>query len=545
MDIRENAFYSSRPWLAYPQGFYMIFAFKTTVLGLFGIAFIATLIIRLRGQAQADVNLGLAALGLLTCGYIFFDHSMPVFPGSTLPEILDSRSLISSFWWLNVAFLANALVKRFVYRRRLTRDGEPTIPLLLQHLARVLIYLLATMIVIRFVYGQSITAIAAASGAVALALGYASRMMLNEIFAGLALNINAPFEKGDLIQMNDEWGYIKDISWRSITYIDMDQNYVVVPNTVVAASKIRNLDQPSVITRRTFVFRAEYNIPPKVVIEQCELSMSECPHIIPHPWNFVSFLGFDESGMKYKVHFHINHYDDWYVASDELVNAIWYRFARVGIRFAHQRGLNFTSAEDEKRGLPNSAFDESSWRDLIERFKHVPMFEGMTKDDMEELAKSAAVHIVGPPERIIRAGSSRTSMFMVASGSADVYAVDQDGVETWMATIGESECLGLMSLLTGEPQRTTIRAKVEAVVWEISSESLHALFEHKPGIMESIAKNVAEWQVEEQEALSLIAMNRQQEVRMIKTRANSLSNRITKFFNRRKADESSSEYAEY
>jgi hypothetical protein len=70
----------------------------------------------------------------------------------------------------------------------------------------------------------------------------------------------------------------------------MDQNDVTVPNKIVAASKIRNLTPPSVFVRRTFLFRAEYNIPPKVVIEQCEIAMKECPHIASHPWNFVSFF---------------------------------------------------------------------------------------------------------------------------------------------------------------------------------------------------------------------------------------------------------------
>ena len=152
-------------------------------------------------------------------------------------------------------------------------------------------------------------------------------------------------------------GNQEDISWRSITYMDMDNNYVVVPNTLVASSKIRNLEQPSKITRRTMYFRVEYNIPPKVVIEECDKAMNDCPHIITHPWNFTSFYDSDEHGMRYKLHFYVGHYDDWYTGSDELMNAMWYRFARKGIRFAHQRHLNYKGAEDEKRGIKCSAYD--------------------------------------------------------------------------------------------------------------------------------------------------------------------------------------------
>lgn len=507
---------------------------KTVTLALSAIFFAATLALRLSGQKKVHLYLGLSALNLFSFCYLFFDVFAWIIPEIWIEK---SRLAIPTLWWFSLAFVVNALINRFFYQRHLTLDGQPTVPLLLQHLVTIFVYLITLMIVMRSIFGESIITIVTASGAVALVFGYSSRTVLDEIFSGLAIYANKPFKKDDLIQLNDEWGYVKDINWRSMTYLDMDQNEVVVPNTTVATSKIRNLDRPGVMTRRTLFFRAEYNIPPKIVVGECEAAMKDCPHIAPHPWNFVSFFSFDEKGMNYKLHFHVTHYDHWYVASDELVNAIWYRFARKGIRFAHQRHLNFTTSEDEKQGLPNSAYDDANWRDLIERFKQVPMFEGMIKEDMEELAESAKWHIFGPPERIVQAGSLSTSMFIIVSGLVDVYEVDVAGTETWMMSAGDSECIGIMSLLTGAPQRTTCRAKTETVLWEITSESLHTLFERKPPIMENIARNVAKWQTEENEALNTIEMNRQQENAVIKKRAHSLSELITHFFDRRDDDD--------
>ena len=67
------------------------------------------------------------------------------------------------------------------------------------------------MVVMRFVFNHSITAVATASGAIALILGYSSRTVFEEIFSGLALSANKPFAKGDLIQLNGEWAFVKDI----------------------------------------------------------------------------------------------------------------------------------------------------------------------------------------------------------------------------------------------------------------------------------------------------------------------------------------------
>lgn len=527
-----------------------MFTTKFVSLGLLALLFCGLLSHRLFVSNRYTNLLGLVAVITFGSSYAFYDHTVGVIiqSQSALSWVNDAslHRLFGSLFFISIAYFINALIQYFVYPRRLTWEGDSKVPLLMQYLVTVLLYLVAMILVVGFVFDQSITGLMAASGAVVLVIGYSARSMVDEIFAGLAINIKAPFEKGDLIQLNEEWGYVKEIDWRSITYLDMDNNYVVVPNTKLAASKIRNLDRPTSITRRIVYIRVEYNIPPKVVIDECNAAMSECPKIIPHPWNFTAYYDSDEKGMRYRAHFHVKHFDDWWLGSDQFINALWYRFARKGIRFAHQRKLNFMTQEDELRGMPESAFDDANWRALVDRFNQVPIFEGMTQDDTEEIARLAKLRIIGPPEKIIHAGSKRSSMFLIAFGSADVFEVDEFDNETLMATVGESETLGLMSLLTGSPQRTTIRAKEECAVWEISSDSLHALFDRKPEIMESIASSVAIWQTEEEDAIKNIAMNRQQEKLFLQRRTDRLSDRIAGFFQREiKQDESGEEFTNY
>ena len=523
---------------------------KFISLAVLALVLLALVLHRVFVSKRYSNLLGLVAAIAFGLAFILFDQVIA-------PQLSEVEYLIwlnldhlkkvnGAFFWFSVAYFCNALVKHFIYPRRLTLEGDSKVPLLMQYLVTVLIYLAAIVCVVGLIYGQSITGLITASGAVLLVIAYSARAQIDEVFAGIAININAPFEKGDLIQLNDEWGYVKDIDWRSITYIDLDNNYVVVPNTVLAASKIRNLDRPRSLTRRVMHIRVEYNVPPRVVIDQCVSARKECPHVVPPPWQHCSYQDSDEKGMRYRLAFYIKHFDDWWLASDELLNAIWYRFARKGVRFAQQRKLNFSSPEGASRSLPGSAYDEATWHSLVERFNQVPMFEGMTTQDMEELARGAQLHIVGPPEKIIRAGSTRSSMFLIASGAADVYAVDESGSETLMATVGESETLGLMALLTGSPQKTTIRAKEECAVWEIGSESLHALFDRKPEVMQAIASSVARWQAEEDDAINVIEMNRQQEKLFIQQSTSRLSNRIAKFFQREvNQDDGGEEYTNY
>lgn len=520
------------------------FAKLSIILGL-GLLLLVLFILRLRMRNGIRIPMGITAIAFFSASYLFFDQLTPITNILGPANAIEAQQAIATLFWLAVAYTCNVFIKRFGYQRRLTAEGDPKVPIIIQYLVTFLVYSIAVMIIVRVVYDQPIFAIAATSGALAIVLGYSARTVLEEIFAGIAINFSSPFEKGDLVQLNDEWALIKDIDWRSITYLDMDNNNVVVPNSVVAASKIRNLDRPDGVTRRIFYFLVEYNIPPKVVIDLGMAAMKECPHVVDHEWNDVALFDFDDTGIKYRVAFHINNYNDWWVASNEFFNTLWYSFKRAGVRWGQQRHLNYANHENAERGLPTSALEDANWQALVERFNHAPMFEGMTNEDMEELAKCATLHVVGPPERIIRAGSQRSAMYLIAAGEADVFEVDQNGKETWMGEVAEGETVGLMALLTGEPQHTTIRARTESAVWEIDSESLHAVFERKPEVMDNIAEAVVRWQAEETDALNAIQMSRLQEEKMIDKNASSLSKRIARFFDRDKKGENGEGYTNY
>lgn len=515
---------------------------QTSLLIALGLVFLILFVLRLRRHAGVRIPLGLTSMALFSAAYFLPSNIQPLFDKYSIINETQLSHGIGTLFWLAFAYTINVCIKRFVYRRRLTLEGDPTVPLIIQYLVTVIIYMVTAMIIVKLVYGQPIFGIAATSGALAIVLGYSARTVLEEVFAGIALNFSNPFEKGDLIQLNDEWASVKDIGWRSITYLDMDNNYVVVPNSVVAKSKIRNLDRPNSITRRLYYFLIEYNVPPKVVIDIAKDTMKECPHIMDHEWNDACLFDFDDTGIRYRAAFHIRHSDEWWSASNEYFNALWYAFNRAGIRFGQQRYLNFAKEEDADRSLPSSPLEDSNWQTLVDQFDQTPMFESMTSEDMAELARSATLHVVGPPERIIRAGSKRTSMYLIASGKADVYALDENGKETWMAEVGEGETVGLMSLLTGVPQKTTIRARTETAVWEISSESLHDLFDKKPEVMDRLAADITKWQAEEDDALSAIQLSAEQEEQMLEKNASSLRNRISRFFDHDKKDDSNDGY---
>jgi len=507
--------------------------------------FLTVFAIWFRERDKNRVNLGLSAIVFLSFLYHSQLEILALIDGPTENFSEPVSNTIATLWWLAMAFLINKSLNRFIWYGKLAWDGEPAVPRLLREIVMVVIYLTAGMIILRFVFNQPITAVAATSGVVALVMGYSAQSTLKEIFAGISLNLDDPFQKGDLIEFDGEWGYIKDMNWRSVTCQDMDQNIVVLPNSKVAEGKIRNLTRPTEVMRRTFSFHAEYNVPTSIVLEVAEQAIKECPKVTRHPGNFAAFIGFDEQGAIYKMHFHAKDFDDWFLAGDQVSNALWYGLNRRGIRFAFQRHLNFAFPEDDNRLLPDSLLDDSNWEDLVTLFGRVPVFEQMLEEDIEDLAKTAKWRIFGPPERIVSVSETTTSMFIVASGRADVFEVIDDGSEIKMDELGPGQTAGIMAILTGASQQTTIRAAIETAAWEINSDALHAIFERRPIAMEHIAESVARWQAEEDQTLAARKLSRTQEAKIIDKRQTSLSKRISRFFVQSKTEETNVEFTDY
>ena len=487
---------------------------------------------------------GLSAFFLLSSLYGFAGEIIPLFGTVSEAEYQAVTKFIASLWWCSLGYLVNFMVDRFIWHGRLAWDGEPAVPRLLREIAGLLVYLVVAMIILRIVYNQSITVGAATSGVFAVIMGYSAQSTLREVFAGISLNLDAPFKKGDLIEIDGDWGWVKDMNWRSVTYQDMDRNVVVLPNSKVADSTIRIMTRPDKMMRRTIFFHTDYRAPPVDVVELAEQCLMEVPTVAPHPWNFAAFYGHEEIGARYGINFHVNSFDDWYITGDHIANTLWHKLARAGIRYSYHRRLNYTTPEDEADFMAGSNYDQPLHKDPVNLFRRLPLFKPLTDGEIEQLADSASWCQFGTPERIVREYELRHSIFIIDYGRVEVFETLEDGSETKLPDLLEDLPIGILALLTGGMQQTTIRAAEETAVWEIKGDILRAVFNNHPEAMEEIASTVATWQAEEDDALQVRKIGRREKDQNIDSQSISLTKRIAKFFVQNRSRDKSIEYTE-
>ena len=86
-----------------------------------------------------------------------------------------------------------------------------------------------------------VTAWVASAGIVGLALSFAAKDSLSNLFAGVSIAADAPYKMGDFITLDSgERGMVTHIGLRSTRLLTRDDIEVTIPNGVIGNAKIIN-----------------------------------------------------------------------------------------------------------------------------------------------------------------------------------------------------------------------------------------------------------------------------------------------------------------
>jgi CRP-like cAMP-binding protein len=103
-----------------------------------------------------------------------------------------------------------------------------------------------------------------------------------------------------------------------------------------------------------------------------------------------------------------------------------------------------------------------------------PALAGLPPRILRALARRARPVYCGPLERIVQQGQPGTSLFVVAQGQLAVLS-RTGGDDALLARLDAGAVFGEYALLTGAARSATVRARDEAVVYELRREALAPL----------------------------------------------------------------------
>lgn len=128
----------------------------------------------------------------------------------------------------------------FIINRSLKKISEslggqfPSKRLLILQIVTIAIFLIYIIGVIAIFYGAlkpSKELLLALGGSIAVAMGLALKDIVSSLVAGLVLLFDQPFQVGDRVTFDGEYGEIKSIGLRTVRLNTLDDNLVTIPNS--------------------------------------------------------------------------------------------------------------------------------------------------------------------------------------------------------------------------------------------------------------------------------------------------------------------------
>lgn len=143
--------------------------------------------------------------------------------------------------WMGWAFRFSRLMLRGLSKdTKRFQVIEPTTLPLFDNLARVLIFGFALYLVV-LAWDGDVGAVLASAGVMGIALGFAAKDTLSNLFAGIFILADAPYRLGDFIVLDSgERGKVVHIGIRSTRLLTRDDIEITIPNAVMGSAKILN-----------------------------------------------------------------------------------------------------------------------------------------------------------------------------------------------------------------------------------------------------------------------------------------------------------------
>lgn len=405
---------------------------------------------------------------------------------TTIGLVVNVIHILKILLWMALVISIVRFIGYLIVKTAYRNAAEGEISSLIKTILSIIIYIVAFFIIFQSQFpGVELAPLFTGSTIIGIVVGLALQDTLGNLFAGLALQADQPFQVGDVIALNGHGtGVVENVSWRGVKIRTFQNKLLLISNSVLGKESIEVAPKNNLNARLIF-FSTKYNESPAktahVVREAVRVNENVSPKIRP----IVRIRNLGESGIDWEVKYWLDNYA-FYNDSDALIRQrIWYALQRERIEF------NFPTRtlHIEKKAAELPA--EELFNTIADRLNRVSIFAPLSDEEIERLAAVSVAKVYAPGEVIVSMGQEGNSMFVVISGTVKVQIPELSYQKT-IGTLHENDFFGEMSLLTGEPRSATVVAFEESEVLRIDKSGLKPIIESNPALVEAISDLVEE-----------------------------------------------------
>jgi small-conductance mechanosensitive channel len=383
-----------------------------------------------------------------------------------LPGTSLAVRLTETLCWATSIVAIMGAINNLVFESAPPGSWQGKVPTLLRDLLRLLLVAIGLAMVYSLVWGREIEGALAALGVTSIVVGLALQEPLGNLFSGLMLLMERPFEVGETIEVGNVSGVVKEVNWRSAHIEALGGAIQVVPNSTLNKETILNVSRPRPNRMELIDVGFSYQDPPYKVRQALVELMVQAEGVLKSPKPIAATLGYGEFSIKYRLIYRTAEKDRWPV-KNELMTRIWYMAKRHGftmpypvhVALQHQQERPFRAA------LPEAA-------DLLGQFPSLP------KVPPEDRARTRPLTF-GAGERLFDEGDDLDGVYFVVSGSVSLQMV-RGGQTSEIATIQAGEFCGETGMHGHQAADMRAVALEDTAVVLIAPDVVRHLFEASP-----------------------------------------------------------------
>lgn len=211
------------------------------------------------------------------------------------------KTIVIFVWYNTLSNVMNLLVK-VLSRTKDSKIVQTGMLSLLHNVMKVIAFAL-TGYFLFLAWDINVTAWLASAGIVGLALSFAAKDTLSNLFAGVSIVIDAPYKAGDFIILESgERGVVTDIGLRSTRILTRDDVEITVPNGIIGNGKIINeAGGPPAQHRIRVAVGVAYGSDIDQVIEVLEKVGADNDSVLAAPAPRVRFRQFGDSSLDFEL----------------------------------------------------------------------------------------------------------------------------------------------------------------------------------------------------------------------------------------------------
>ena len=397
--------------------------------------------------------------------------------------------------FLSLAVLAQRIIRYVIFDGIIASATGAPVPKLLSQISGLLIFIIATSACAGIVFDQDLTVLWAASGVAGLVLGMALKELLQDVFAGIALNIDRAVRIGEYIQLHKAGdakisGQLLEISWRTTRIKDFMGDVVILPNSRFSSYTITNFSQPEPTSFRYVTVIIDARVPETRAMRILQAAALEAMiglagPATPSPWIEVKAIKLE--GVEYAIFFKAawQHLGD---APPRILQTVLAHLALAGLEPASVRlpQTASTGGAAEAAQLPDAVR-------LAGLIGATRLFAGLEAEDRARLGHSAVLRVEQANRVVVQAGEAGTVLYLVLEGLlASETTRRTSGRAPLPAMLRPGDVFDAGVVLLGEAHGCTVRTRTPVLLCELDHEALQGLFQASPTALSRVGLALAE-----------------------------------------------------